>query len=48
VMNLIVVPLSARPKRPASTSDMIIQLVIHVFFVGLSIAIVAKRFLFLD
>ena len=47
-MNLIVVPLSARPKRPASTPDMIIQLMTHVFFVGLPIAIAANRFLFLD
>jgi hypothetical protein len=48
VMNLIVVPLSARPKRPASTPDMIVQLVIHVLFVGLPIAIAANRFPFLD
>lgn len=48
VMNLIVVPLSARHKRASSTPDKIIQLIIHVVFVGLPIAIAAKRFLFLD
>jgi len=48
VMNLIVVPLSARPKRPASTADRIVQLMIHVVFVGLPIAIAAKQFLFSD
>jgi hypothetical protein len=48
VMNLIVVPLSARPKRPASTRDRIIQLMIYVVFVGLPIAIAANRFLFFD
>lgn len=43
VMNLIVVPLSARPKRQRSTPDMIVQLIIHALFVGLPIAIAAKR-----
>jgi hypothetical protein len=45
-MNLIVVPLSARPKRPASLQGLIIQLIIHVLFVGLPIAMAANRFVF--
>lgn len=44
VMNLIVVPLSARPKRPASLQVMIVQLIIHVLFVGMPIAMAANRF----
>jgi hypothetical protein len=48
VMNLIVVPLSARPKRPRSTQDMIVQLIIHVLFVGLPMAIAANRFAILE
>jgi hypothetical protein len=46
VMNLIVVPLSARPKRPASPQAMVIQLVIHILFVGLPIALAANHFAF--
>ncbi len=46
VMNLLVVPLSARPKRPASLQIIAVQVVIHMVFVGLPIAIAAKRFLF--
>jgi hypothetical protein len=37
-MNLIVIPLSAMPKRPFSVQIFLIQLVIHVVFVGLPIA----------
>jgi len=44
VMNLIVVPLSARPKRPASPQIVMTQLIIHILFVGLPIAMAANRF----
>jgi hypothetical protein len=44
VMNLIVVPLSARPKRPASPQIIVTQLIIHIFFVGLPIAMATDRF----
>jgi uncharacterized membrane protein SirB2 len=43
VMSLIVVPLSRRPKMPKSPSATIIQLIIHVLFVGLPISIAASR-----
>jgi hypothetical protein len=45
VMNLIVVPLSARPKKPAPVVVVAVQIVIHLFFVGLPIATAANRFL---
>jgi hypothetical protein len=45
VMNLIVVPLSARPKRPASMQATVVQLIIHILFVGLPIALAANRFI---
>jgi hypothetical protein len=45
VMNLIVVPLSARPKRLAPVMVVAVQIVIHVLFVGLPIVIAANRFL---
>jgi hypothetical protein len=45
-MNLAVVPLSARPKRPASSQVIFVQLIIHVLFVGLPIAMAANRFNF--
>jgi hypothetical protein len=48
VMNLIVVPLSARPKRPASPQVIITQLIIHIFFVGLPIAMATDRFRLLE
>jgi hypothetical protein len=44
-MNLIVVPLSARPKRPRSWPDIIAQIMIHIVFVGLPIAMAASRFM---
>lgn len=44
VMNLIVVPLSARPKRPPSLQVMLIQVLIHIFFVGLPIALATNHF----
>jgi hypothetical protein len=46
VMNLAVAPLSARPKRQASSQLIFVQLIIHVFFVGLPMAIAANRFNF--
>lgn len=46
VMNLAVVPLSRRPQRPASSEVMFVQLIIHVLFVGLPIAMAANRFNF--
>jgi hypothetical protein len=46
VMNLVVVPLSARPKRPASSQIIIVQFIVHVVFVGLPIAMAANRFAF--
>ena len=45
VMNLIVVPLSARPKRPYTLVGVVSQLIIHVLFVGLPIAVTAHGFL---
>jgi len=48
VMNLFVMPLSARPKRPVSSQAMIVQLVIHVLCVGLPIALAANRFALLS
>jgi hypothetical protein len=44
VMNLIVAPLSARPKRHASSQVIIVQVIVHVFCVGLPIARAANRF----
>jgi hypothetical protein len=38
-MSRVVVPLSAVPKREFSTKAFVTQLVIHVFFVGLPIAV---------
>lgn len=43
-MNRIVVPLSAATKFPFSLRMMIIGVVIHIFCVGLPIAIVVRRF----
>jgi hypothetical protein len=45
VMNLIVVPLSARPKRPVSPAGVVIQLLIHIFCVGLPVSLTAAHFL---
>ncbi len=44
VMSRIVLPLSAAPKRVFSTKAFLIQLVIHLCFVGLPIALVVSRF----
>lgn len=46
VMNFVVVPVSARAKRPASSQVIVAQLIIHICFVGLPIAIAANRFTF--
>jgi hypothetical protein len=46
VMNLLVVPLSARPKRPASSQVVAVQLIIHILFVGLPIALATNQFAF--
>ena len=46
VMNSAVVPISARPTRPASSQVIFVQLIIHVLFVGLPIAMAANRFTF--
>ena len=43
-MNRVVVPLSAAHKFPFSLKMMIIGVTIHIFCVGLPIAIVARRF----
>ena len=43
-MNRIVVPLSAAAKFPFSFKMMVIGVVIHVFCVGLPIALAARRF----
>jgi hypothetical protein len=44
-MNRIVVPLSATSKSPSSLKLTIVGIVIHIFCVGLPIALVARRFL---
>jgi uncharacterized membrane protein YagU involved in acid resistance len=43
VMNLIVLPLSAMPKRQVTGAVVVTQLVIHVLFVGLPISLAASR-----
>jgi hypothetical protein len=42
VMNRIVLPLSAMPKRPLTSALIVTQLIIHVLCVGLPIALAAK------
>jgi uncharacterized membrane protein YagU involved in acid resistance len=44
VMSRIVVPLSAAPKREFSAKAFLTQLVIHIFCVGLPIALVVTHF----
>jgi hypothetical protein len=44
VMSLIVVPLSAAPKREFSAAGFVTQLFVHMFFVGLPIACIVSRF----
>jgi hypothetical protein len=43
-MNRIVVPLSAAAKFPFSVKMMVIGVVIHIFCVGLPIALATRRF----
>ena len=43
-MNRIVVPLSHAPKSPFSFKMMLIGVIIHIFCVGLPIALVTRRF----
>jgi hypothetical protein len=43
-MNRVVVPLSAANKFPFSLKMMLIGVVIHIFCVGLPIALAARRF----
>jgi hypothetical protein len=43
-MNRIVLPLSATAKRPFSIQMMIVGVVIHIFCVGLPIALSVRRF----
>jgi hypothetical protein len=43
-MNRVVVPLSAATKFPFSLKMMVIGIVIHIFCVGLPIALAARRF----
>jgi hypothetical protein len=44
VMSLIVLPMSSAPKREFSAKAFVIQLVIHICFVGLPIALMVSRF----
>jgi hypothetical protein len=43
-MNLVVIPLSAIPKRPFSLSGAMVPIIVHIFCVGLPISIAASRF----
>jgi hypothetical protein len=45
LMNLVVLPLSAMPKRPVPAAVVVTQLLIHVLFVGLPISLSASRIL---
>ena len=44
VMSRIVLPLSAAPKREFSPKAFVTQLIIHVFCVGLPIALIVRHF----
>ena len=44
VMSRIVLPLSAAPKRTFSPKAFLTQLIIHIFCVGLPIALIISRF----
>lgn len=44
VMNRVVLPLSRAPKRGFSAKAFLIQLVIHICFVGLPIALMIRHF----
>jgi hypothetical protein len=43
-MNFVVIPLSAVAQRPATLSGRIIGLLIIMFFIGLPIAVIVRRF----
>jgi len=43
-MSRVVVPLSATPKRKFSAKAFLTQLIIHIFFVGLPIALIVAHF----
>jgi hypothetical protein len=43
VMSRVLVPLSAAPKREFSAKAFLTQLIIHIFCVGLPIALVVSR-----
>jgi hypothetical protein len=45
VMNFVVLPLSARPKRPVTAVGIVAQLLIHALWVGLPISLSASHFL---
>jgi hypothetical protein len=45
VMSLVVVPLSAAPRRPFSAAAFLTQAVIHMFLVGLPIALLVRHLL---
>ena len=45
VMNMVVVPLSAMPKRPVNMSVVLTQLAMHIALVGVPISISARYFL---
>jgi hypothetical protein len=43
LMSLVVLPLSAAPRRPFSIGAFLTQAVIHMFLVGLPIALIVRR-----
>jgi hypothetical protein len=43
-MNLVVIPLSALPKRHFALSDALVPIVVHIFCVGLPISVAARIF----
>jgi len=43
VMSYVVMPLSATPKFPFSLAALLTGVIIHIFFVGLPIALIAQR-----
>jgi uncharacterized membrane protein YagU involved in acid resistance len=43
-MNLVVIPLSALPKRSFSLKGALVPILVHIFCVGLPISVAAARF----
>jgi hypothetical protein len=43
VMNYVIVPLSAAPKFGSTTASTIGQIVVHLFLIGLPIALITRR-----